>query len=92
MICHYKLYKYPNIIHSNMTSIDLKYDGKRLIVHCDDDNDDGMDGNDYICWFSNSDIERYLLRPFWVKRGFVENADFYNWHQFATRQRFAKFY
>ena len=47
-----------------MTLIDLKYDAKRLTVHCDDDNDDGMNGNDYICWFSNSDIERYLLRPF----------------------------
>ena len=26
-----------------MSSIDLKYGEKRLTVHCDDDNDDGME-------------------------------------------------
>ena len=47
-----------------MSSIDLKYGGKRLAVHCDGD-DDGMEWIMTIfVWFSNSDIERYLLRPF----------------------------
>ena len=77
-----------------MCSIDWNYGGKWLPIQCKDDDDD--DGMEWIMttfvWFSNSDIERYLLRPFWVKRGFVENADFYNWHQFATTQIFAKFY
>ena len=54
-----------------------------MAIHCDDDNDDGMEWKMTI--FNGSvtvTLRCYLLRQFWLARVFVENADFYNCPEF----------